>query len=471
MKVLIVSKELFPYTEGETANNVKELALALRNEGCEVTLVIPAYPFLLEQKELIPICNQNINIGEDEFRAVFFKTESSGLPVYLIYSPALFSKDQAESSVFFCKLVFLLIKKVLKRAPDILLANDWTTGLLMPLAKEEAKDSCGIFVIHNMAHGLIPSEKKHIIGLSEAYYREENMGFYGQISLLKAGIIYSDAIITLSPTYAKEIQTPEFGAGVDDVLRNASHKLYGILNGCNYTLWNPETDPFIKRCYSEDDLEGKLVCKKELLEELRIADSSNAVNIPIIAMPLELEEQNGCSLVISAANRLAEMGLIIISLGRGDPIVENLFCELKNIYPNNFYLLKRWDQITLHKLIAGADMLLIPSLFEPCGTVQMYGMRYGTLPIVRATGGLNDTVTDPEESFPGTGFKFYRADPFDMLKAIERALSAYKDKKIWTQMMKNAMKKRFLWSSTAKEYIKVFKELHTFLRKSPLPSF
>ena len=464
MRVFVVSKELSPFTSNkELGDNIKNLALALRDEGCRVSLVIPGYPSLLEQREPSLFCDQSLNIEGNSFRVIILRTEFFGIPLYFIYSPAIFSEDQAESALFFCKSVSLLVK-MLDRPPDVLLANDWETGLLMPLLKEEVKSVSKIFIIHNMSHGLVPLEKKHILGLPESYYSEEEMGFYGQISLLKAGILYSDAIITSSPTYAKEIQRPEFGAGVDNILRDINHKLYGILNGCDYTRWNPETDLFIKECYSEHNLTGKLVCKEDLIKELKIADSLKDIQqTPILAMPMKLEEHKGCSLVIQAARRLAEMKLIIVALGKGDPILENLFWELSIIYPDTFYLLKKNDHVTLHKLIAGADMVLIPSLFEPCGVMQMYAMRYGTIPVVRATGGLNDTVIDPEESFPGTGFKFYKADPYDMVKAIERALSVYGNKEIWYKMVRNAMKQRFLWSSCAKQYVKIFKKLQAFV--------
>jgi starch synthase len=459
MKVLIASRELSPFTKGgEIGNSVKDLALALKDQGCEVAFVLPAYSSFLEQMELSLLYEKDLSIGKDDFKVAFFKAEFSGIPLYLVYSSVLLLNDQAERSVFFCRLASILLR-ALEPPPDILIANDWDTGLLIPFAKEEVKDISTVFVIHNMSHGLVPLEKKEIVGLSDSYYEEEKIGFYGQISLLKAGIFFSDAVVTLSPTYAEEIQKPEFGAGVDKMLKDMNHKLYGILNGCNYNQWNPETDLFIKRRYSENDLDGKLVCKQDLIEKLKIADKTKAIYTPIIAMPTELEEHKGCSLVIRAASRLAEMNVIVAVLGKGDPIVENIFWELCSVYPDNFYLLKDTDQVTLHRLIAGADMVLIPSLFEPCGVTQMYAMRYGTLPIVRATGGLNDTVTDPTESFPGTGFKFYKADPYDMLKAIERAISTYKDAEMWKKMMKNAMKQRFLWSSCAKEYIRVFRKL------------
>ncbi len=461
MRVLVVSKELSPFTDDkELGDNIKNLALALRDEGCKVNLMIPGYPSLLDQREASLFCAQSLNIGGNSFRISILRTEFFGIPLYLIYSPAIFSEDQAEGALFFCKFVSLFVK-MLDRPPDILLANNWETGLLMPLLKEEMKSISKIFVIHNISHGFVPLGKKYILGLPESYYEE--MGFYGQISLLKAGILYSDAIITSSPTYAKEIHRPEFGAGLDNILRDLNHKLYGILNGCDYTQWNPETDLFIKKCYSEHELSGKLVCKEELIKELKIGNSLKNIQTPILAMPMKLEEHKGCSLVIQAARRLAEMNLIIVALGRGDPIIENLFWELSIIYPDTFYLLKRDDQVTFHKLIAGADMVLMPSLFEPCGVMQMYAMRYGTIPVVRATGGLNDTVIDPEESFPGTGFKFYKADPYDMVKAIERALSVYGNKEIWYKMVRNAMKQRFLWSSCAKQYVKIFKKLQAFV--------
>lgn len=474
MRILIASAELAPFAKvGGLGDTVKDLALALRDEGCDVELVIPGYLQVLEdKKDIFPIFNGNIEIGGDSLELRIFRSDFSGIPLYLINNPEMFSrkgiygdeegeyKDNAERFIFFCHSIPVLLN-TLGRSPDVLLANDWHTGLLMPFIKEgKIKNTSGVFVIHNMIHGLVHPEKIHIIGLPESYYGTDGLEFYGNMSLLKAGIVYSDAIITVSPTYAKEIQEPEFGAGLDGLMRSVSHKIHGILNGADYETWNPEKDRYIKANYSLDNIEGKRLCKQDLINEMNLADYTK--DMPIIGMVTRLVEQKGCTLVIEGAREIFDMGALMVVLGKGEPILENLFLELKNAYHDLFALKIGFDEALAHKIIAGADMLLMPSLYEPCGLTQMYAMRYGTIPIVRATGGLNDTVTDPKEGKGiGTGFKFHEKSAYDMIKAIDRAIKTYHDKGLWEAMMKEAMKQEFSWRESAKKYMDVFKDLRS----------
>jgi starch synthase len=303
--------------------------------------------------------------------------------------------------------------------------------------------------------GLVPARLTEKVGLPDEYYRTDGLEYHGQISLLKAGIVYSRAVTTVSPTYAKEIQTPEFGSGLDGLMRSVKDRLTGILNGVNYQVWNPSIDEHLAAHYSIESVSGKAVCKKELLKVMGLPDERS--ERPLVGMVTRLVDQKGCNLVAEAAQDLFDLDLSLVVLGVGEERYQSLFSELRDRYPNRFGLRLDFDGVLAHKILAGCDMFLAPSLYEPCGLAPMFSLSYGTIPIVRATGGLQDTVMDPiDGQGPGTGFKFYRFLAKDMVQAVRRAIDAFQNAEGWRAMMLNAMAQKFLWRRSAMEYLNVF---------------
>ena len=327
------------------------------------------------------------------------------------------------------------------------------------LAEGAMPQTSGVFAVHNMGYlGLVPPERIENIGLPESYYDIDGLEYYGRMSLLKAGIVYSHAVTTVSPAYAREIQSPEYGAGLDGLMRWVSYRLHGILNGVDYQVWNPSKDRDLVANYSPEDLGGKVLCKKELLKLMGLPEK--LLNRPLIGMVTRLVEQKGCKLVIEAAKDLFEVDLGLVLLGDGDSRYKALFSELKTHFPNYFGLKLGFDPVLSHKILAGCDMFLVPSLYEPCGLTQMFSLKYGTIPIVRATGGLRDTVTDPEEGDgPGTGFKFARFQAKELAGTALRAVKAFQDQKRWKAMMMEGMDMDFSWQRSAREYLEVFERV------------
>jgi len=484
LNILIAASEAAPLAKaGGLGDVVGSLPLALRDLGCRVTVVLPGYRQALEQAGDLRLTTEGlpVRLGKSELTAdILMGKLAPGVPVCLVRQDGFFDRgelygsihgeypDNRERFIFFSRSIPALCSAA-GFEPDVILANDWQTGLVMALMHEGALPrTAGVFAIHNMGYqGLVPPEKTGIIGLPDSYYRMDGMEYYGQMSLLKAGIVYSRAVITVSPTYAKEIRTPEFGSGLDGLMRSIKDRLYGILNGVDYEEWNPATDRHITANYSPRDLAGKAMCKQDLLKTMGLP--VEFFDRPVIGMVTRLFDQKGCHLVAEAAEELFDQNLGLVLLAAGDEKYQMLFSELQGRYPDQFGLKLGFDAALAHKIVAGCDMFLIPSLYEPCGLTQMFGLKYGTVPVVRATGGLKDTVTDPDEAHgPATGFKFEAFESVAMLKAIRRAVEAFHDRDAWQAMMREGMAKDFSWERSAKEYLRVFERAIAARReKSP----
>jgi starch synthase len=472
LSILVAASEAAPLAKaGGLGDVIGNLPGALKDLGCRVTVVLPAYRRALEQIQDYRLTARNLpvqmgsrHLGVD----ILVGNITPGVPLCLIRQDELFSRseiyqsrrgkfpDDVERFVLFSRSIPVFCAAS-GFYPDVILANDWHTGLIMALLAEGALPrTVGVFAIHNMGYlGLVPSTFKENIGLPERYYRTEGMEYHGQISLLKAGIVYSQAVTTVSPTYAREIQTPEFGSGLDGLMRSVNDRLYGILNGVNYHIWNPATDKDIVANYSADSLSGKAACKKELLKLMGLPDE--IAEKPLVGMVTRLVGQKGCDLVAEAARDLFDLDLGLVLLGTGDESYQSLFSELRARHPNRFGLKLGFDGVMAHKVLAGCDMFLAPSLYEPCGLAPMFSLCYGTIPIVRATGGLRDTVRDPSDGRgPGTGFKFSRFLAEDLMQAVRRAVNTFQDRDGWKAMMLEAMAQRFLWHDSAMKYLDVF---------------
>jgi starch synthase len=348
------------------------------------------------------------------------------------------------------------------RRPDIFHCNDWPTGPL-PLflktryAQEAIHDTPVLFTIHNLAYqGNFPSDRFGLLGLGWEYYTSEGVEFYGSVSFLKAGLVFSDILSTVSKRYAQEIQTPEYGYRMDGVLRSRSARLSGVLNGIDEEEWNPQTDRFIARNFSAEDLSGKQACKKDLLAS---AGLHSETVWPVIGIITRLAAQKGVDLLEAAAHRILDMDAFMVVLGSGEWRYEQFFERLRSSRPNQVAIAIKFDNALAHKIEAGSDMFLMPSHYEPCGLNQMYSLKYGTVPIVRATGGLDDTVLEwSGNQQTGNGFKFYDYHPDALVDAVARARNAYENKEAWIKIMHNGMRTNFSWKSSALQYLSLYEQ-------------
>jgi starch synthase len=308
-----------------------------------------------------------------------------------------------------------------------------------------------IITIHNLGYqGNFPAAAIDDLGLSPALFHPNGLEFWGELSFLKAGIVWSDAITTVSPTYAREIQTLEYGHGLDGVLRERAAKITGILNGVDYGEWSPDTDPHLRHRYSAQDLSGKRLAKRALLEEVGLPLNETR---PLIGIVSRFAGQKGFDLLEEIAPELATMNFAMAVLGSGEAPIEEMFRTMAESYPEKFAVQVGYDEGLAHRIEAGADMFLMPSRYEPCGLSQMYSLRYGTVPIVRATGGLEDTVDEL------TGFKFTEYTPEALLEAMREALAAWSDRPGWLERMRRGMAKDFSWDAAAVQYQRLYRSL------------
>jgi starch synthase len=372
--------------------------------------------------------------------------------------------DNAECFAEFCGAAIEFCKRVWM--PDVIHCHDWQTGLLpVFLRTRYANDNAlqdlpVVFTIHNIGYyGAFPRDAMKKIGLPDSLFGIDALEFYGQVNFLKGGLIFSDFLTTVSPKYAQEIQTVEYGYGLDGVVTNRADSLVGILNGVDYAIWSPERDKVIASRYSPKDLAGKVACKKDLLELFGLPPET--VGKPVIGIVSRFASQKGFDLIEFIAGDLLAEDLAVVALGAGEPRYENLFRELAKAYPSKFSVKVAYDNILAHKVEAGADMFLMPSRYEPCGLNQIYSLKYGTVPIVRATGGLDDTIEafDPTTG-RGTGFKFLAYDGPALLSAVRQALSIYRNEPaVWRRIQLNGMSRDFSWQASAVEYAKLYDEV------------
>jgi starch synthase len=452
---------------------VASLPLALRRLGVNPMVIMPGYQIALKKPGLKNLgLKLEASLGEQTLPFDLLAGElAPGVPVFLTRQDAFFDRpglygegkdvypDNPERFAFFARAILAALPS-LPHYPDIILANDWHTGLLMPYLLEMGPTAPkGVFVIHNQGYlGLAPMEKKDIIGLPESYYGLDGLEYFGQLSYLKAGIVFSREVVTVSPSYAREIQTPEGGNGLDGVLRFHAPKLTGILNGVDYEIWNPGTDPYIAAHYGPEDLSGKAICKKALKKELGLTTPDDR---PLFGVVSRLVAQKGLTLIIESATELFRLSLDLVILGSGEPWYEKQLADLVDQYPERLRLLLGYDVPQAHRILAGADFILVPSIYEPCGLIQMYALRYGSIPVVRAIGGLNDTVRDYAGQNPSglwdNGFKFSQFQPWALFLAVRRAVELYGRPADFQAMAQAGMRDDFSWAASAQSYINLFK--------------
>lgn len=474
MKILFAISECVPFAKsGGLADVAGALPKELVRQGIDIRVIMPKYGSIennlkarMEKKTEYTVevgwRNQYCGIEELEFQGVSYYFVDN--EYYFMREDLYGYFDDGERFAFFNKAVLDSLPHI-HFQPDIIHCHDWHTGMIPFLLKMEYKEKEGyqsiqtVFTIHNLLfQGIMPRDSlKELFGLQEKYDHVDYLEFYGCISYLKGAIIAADKITTVSPTYKNEIQTSVYGEKLHELLQSRSNDLEGILNGIDLELYNPERDPFLLKNYSEKDVTNKRVNKFHLHELLGLPIKEKT---PLIAMITRLTKQKGIDLVQHVFRELIAEDIQLIILGTGDHEYENFFQQMEAAYPHKCKAYIGFDEGLAHKVYAGADLFLMPSQFEPCGLGQMIAMRYGAVPIVRETGGLNDTVLSfNEQSGEGNGFTFSQYNAHDMLFTIERALSFYRDEACWRNIVQNAMAMDYSWAQSAIKYKQLYSEL------------
>jgi starch synthase len=481
-RVLQVSAELFPLLKtGGLADVAGALPAALAAAGAEPRLLAPGFPAirdaLSQECAVAPVA-----LPWSEGRAALLRGRlpGFGMPVYVLDAPGLFDRpgnpyaDAGGIAYADNHRRFALLGLAAARLaegvdgawrPQVVHAHDWHAGLacahIAASRSRRRTDARTVFTIHNLAYqGLFPADHFSDLGLPPPHYAVEGVEFYGQVSFMKAGLHFADAITTVSPSYAKEIQTPEQGCGLDGLLRHRADVLHGILNGVDYGVWSPAQDDAIAARYNADDASGKAACKAALQRECGLAVAPDA---PLFGIVSRLTEQKGLPLVLEALDDLIDAGGQLVILGAGDARLEAEFAAAATRHPTQVARRTGMDEGLAHRIYAGSDVVLVPSRFEPCGLTQLYGLSYGALPLVHRVGGLADTVVDCslEDLAAGTatGFVFnaFTADAYR--RALRRAFALWSRQGYWAAVRATAMRQRFGWDAAAKRYVDIYEAL------------
>ena len=476
MKVLFVASECVPFVKtGGLADVVGALPGALSAEGVEARVLLPAYPAV---KEALSETADIEDFGRlPGGRGRLIAGTAEGLDVLALDMPRLYQrpgnpylgpdgKDWPDNHLRYgalCRAAARIATGGLDGwLPDIVHVHDWQAGLVPAYLKlGSAKAPPSLITIHNIAfQGLFPASTLVPLGLPERAFHPDGIEYFGQVGFLKAGLIYADRITTVSPTYARELASPEFGMGLEGVIAHRRADLSGILNGIDLDVWNPESDPEIAAPYSVKKLAAKAKNGKDLAQ--RFGLESNATG-PLFCVVSRLTRQKGLDLLLEALPRLLARGARLALLGSGDADLETAFQAAAREFPGRIGVVIGYDEQLSHLMQAGSDAILVPSRFEPCGLTQLYGLRYGTLPVVARTGGLADTVIDANEAAlqagVATGFQFSPIAAASLADAIDRTCDAFADRKLWTAMMRRAMRHPVGWETSADAYARIYAEL------------
>jgi len=474
MNIAFVASEGVPFSKtGGLADVVGALPRALAALGHHVNVYLPRY----RQTKLSDSATvvRSITIPFDDkyrFASVVSGGSQNGVGFYFVEYPQYFDRDalygtpagdypdNAERFALFCRSVLEASKVI--GPPQIFHCHDWQSALVPVLLRTiydedpAFREVSTVFTIHNMGYqGLFPPDTLPLLMLPWDLFTMSKMEFFGQVNFLKGALTYSDYITTVSRKYSQEIQTAEYGFGLEGVLRDRAATVTGILNGVDYDEWSPQTDKFTAAKYSPQDLSGKTKCKQDLLHAFGVANADP--KLPVIGIVSRFAAQKGFDLIANVADRLAREEMIIVALGAGDKTYEEMFQRLNKQFPNKIAVKVAYDNALAHKIEAGADMFLMPSRYEPCGLNQIYSLKFGTVPIVRATGGLDDTIEPWDaRTGKGTGFKFTEYSGESLLLTIKAALQAYRDQTSWQALMRNGMNKDFSWNASAREYGKIY---------------
>jgi len=478
MKIVFFAAEMSPFAKvGGLADILGELPQQMADLGHQVYVIMPRYHCVDGRKFAMKKLGEfiDVDLGQEKERAsVKSYTVSERLTVYFIDHPFFFERDGVYGTshgdyedndkrfIFFSKASLELLK-LLGIKPDIVHCHDWQTGLIPAYIKLLYKDKSffsktkSFFTIHNLAYqGNFPPDTLSLTGFSWDEFTMHRMEFFGKLSFLKTGLIYSDIITTVSPTYAQEIQTHEFGCGLEGVLTDRNADLYGVLNGVDPMHWDPENDKEIPNNYTLDDLSGKAENKKALQEQAHLTVDPD---IPLFGIVTRLVDQKGIDLILESLEGFAERNVQFVLLGKGMNKYHNALTKLSTKYAGKFKFYLKFDEKLAKHIYSGSDVFLVPSVFEPCGLGQIIALRYGTPSIVRNVGGLSDTINDfNPKTKKGNGFVFEENSSDAFLDKIDSVLKVYSNKSQWGNLIKNAMKSDYSIKNSAKNYIKLYKE-------------
>jgi starch synthase len=471
-RVLFATSELTPYIKtGGLADVSASLPAALAGLGCDIRILLPGYGHVLRQ---FPAARPRFQARLEPYDVQILETTTgSGLPLLLVCCHELFGRegdpylgpdghdwdDNADRFAVLARAIVWLSLHEWEGRPNIVHLNDWQTGLAGALLADVPDRPSVVFSIHNLSYqGLFDHETFTRLSLPGRLWSHEGLEFHGSLSFIKGGIAFADALTTVSPTYAEEIQLPAHGAGLDGLLRHRAARLFGILNGIDAREWNPATDPHIPAPYDAERLDAKAMNKSALQREFRLTPGPQ----PLLAVIARLVPQKGVDLVLDAIPALAEMQCQLVILGTGDGAWQQALRNAAQKYEGQVACASSRDERLAHLIEAGADMFLMPSRFEPCGLNQMYSMRYGTVPIVRRTGGLADTVVPVHDGLArGTGFVFADPTAAALTAAVREALRFFRKPDVWRRIQINGMLRDFSWHASAEEYLALYRDLLT----------
>lgn len=477
MHIVFAASECAPWAKtGGLADVISALPKTLVKMGHKVQVFLPYYRQVAKAVSNPPVILESLTVpfpSYNRFARILDGGSADGVQMYFVDAPELFDRenfyatpsgdypDNAERFGAFCRAVIEATKVL--GVPDIFHVHDWQTAMVAVMLRSiyyfdpVFRHVPAVLTIHNAGYqGWFPPRTMETLLLPWEMFTMDKLEHYDKVNFLKGGIVYSDAITTVSETYAQEIQTPEFGNGLEDTLRRRSGDLFGILNGADYTEWDPAIDPNIAAHYTAGKLEGKAECRRDLLHAFRLEDVDD--NTAIIGVVSRFATQKGIDFIVDILDRLLQEDVVLVMLGNGEEYYERLLAEMAERYPAKMRVQVKFDNVIAHKIEAGADIFLMPSRYEPGGLSQIYSLKYGTIPVVRATGGLEDSIDEDPEGM-GNGFKFWGYDSNALLDALQRALATFRDKKLWTAMMKRGMAQDFSWQKPAHEYVRVYERV------------
>jgi len=478
LKIAIVAVEAAPHAKaGGLADVIGALPGALKEAGEEPSLIVPGYASIVESVETAPVMRDiplRFGAGVERF-SVLRATDPHGVPMYLIDHPGFFGRrgiygengkdypDNMRRFIFFARAAAAASAEIL--APDVVHAHDWhSAAATIAMRADNAlrprfKRVLSVFTIHNLAfQGIGKREDFALLNLDPPYFSTDYLEFFGHLNLMKGAIVLCDGASTVSPTYAREITTdPELGFGLEGVLRDKGENFVGILNSADYHEWNPANDPAIAAAYTPAKPDGKRACARDLRASLNLPSREDW---PIVGMVTRMTGQKGVDLLADALDAVMRLDLQLVMLANGDPVLEKFFKEAESRYPKKLRAIIAFSETMAHRIQAGSDAFLMPSRFEPCGLTQMYALRYGTAPVVRATGGLRDTVSefDPAAG-TGNGFVFEKFEAGAMVSALGRMVATFRERAMWRRLMANCFASDFSWERAARQYVEWFKRL------------
>lgn len=472
MKILFVASEGLPFSKtGGLADVIEALPKALVASGHEVAVVLPRYRGT--KAAATAAASLTIPTGNSlRFPSIADGGVLSGVRYFFVDDPQYFDRDQlygesgrdypdnAERFGLFSRAAIEMAKQLW--LPDVIHCHDWQASLVPVLLRSQyAGDPAFrrlpvVLTVHNLGYqGLFSRDVLARLGLPESLFHVDALEFYGKVNLLKGGLVFSDSLTTVSRKYAQEIQTPEYGHGLQGVIHSRAARLTGILNGVDYSVWSPDVDRHIAKKYSTADMSGKAACKRDLLAQFKLPPAN--LKRPVVGIISRFADQKGFDLIAQIAGDLLKEDVCLVALGTGEPKYEALFRALAEHRPERVGVRVGFDNALAHKIEAGADLFLMPSRYEPCGLNQIYSLRYGAAPVVRATGGLDDTI-EPFDALSGrgTGFKFQEYDGKALLATLRQAIKVYHEAPSWRKLVANGMAKDFSWTASAAEYARLY---------------